>query len=199
MVQSSHNSAIYNIGAHVCAVVTREPWNHDHGASDVWALTAYTQVSPGQDCDYEYYWPKFTKVGLFQTRGLFKSMDCNKHGISASCPYMQSRRRKNTQRLRAISPPKYKRALENCHRVQCKSLFNVADFVNVKSGPPPPLMQNLFGLMQSLLDLNIVIVNVITKIDVFVYVNHEFEINHLYDPSPSQNPAATLECTVNSA
>ena len=24
-----------------CAVVTREPWNHENGANDVWALTAY--------------------------------------------------------------------------------------------------------------------------------------------------------------
>ena len=39
--QSSHNSEIYNIGA-TCAVGTREPGNHDNGASDVWTLTAYS-------------------------------------------------------------------------------------------------------------------------------------------------------------
>ena len=41
MAQSSHNSEIDNIVVH-CAVVTREPRNRDNGASDVWALTAYT-------------------------------------------------------------------------------------------------------------------------------------------------------------
>ena len=46
---------------------------------------------------------------------------------------------KNYTGLRAISPPKckkesskktHKKAPENCHRLQCKSLFNVADLVN---------------------------------------------------------------------
>ena len=44
--------------------------------------------------------------------------------------------------LRAISPPKCKkralvnqnRAPENCHRLQCKSLFNVADLESVGCG-----------------------------------------------------------------
>ena len=39
--ESSHNSEIYNIGARACTVGMREPGNHDNGASDVWALTAY--------------------------------------------------------------------------------------------------------------------------------------------------------------
>ena len=56
-----------------------------------------------------------------------------------------------------------------------------------KVAPPKKKKKKKIGLMQSLLDFK------------FVYVNHEFEINHLYDPSPSQNPAATLECTFNSA
>ena len=38
MAQSSHNSEIYNIGVHA-----REPQNHDNGASDIWALTAYSE------------------------------------------------------------------------------------------------------------------------------------------------------------
>ena len=50
-----------------------------------------------------------------------------------------SSRENITRGLRVISPPKCKkepsekrgkRALENCHRLQCKSLFNVADLVN---------------------------------------------------------------------
>ena len=36
----------YNIGAHVCAVVKREPRNRDNGVSDVWALTAYWRRLP---------------------------------------------------------------------------------------------------------------------------------------------------------
>ena len=43
-------------------------------------------------------------------------------------------REKNTRRLRAISPPRAlenkKRTPENRHRLQCKSLPNVADLVN---------------------------------------------------------------------
>ena len=45
MAQSSHNSEIYNIAVHACAVVTREPRNRDNGASDVWALTAYRDIT----------------------------------------------------------------------------------------------------------------------------------------------------------
>ena len=37
--QSSHNWNIQHWCA--CAVVTREPWNHDNGVSYVWASTAY--------------------------------------------------------------------------------------------------------------------------------------------------------------
>ena len=39
--QSSHNSEIYNITCAVDLYRTREPGNHDNGASDVWTLTAY--------------------------------------------------------------------------------------------------------------------------------------------------------------
>ena len=30
-----------------CALVSREPWNHDNGASDVWASTAYSLAVTG--------------------------------------------------------------------------------------------------------------------------------------------------------
>ena len=42
--QSSHNSEIYNIGAHAQYIGTREPGNHDNGASDVWTITAYCGI-----------------------------------------------------------------------------------------------------------------------------------------------------------
>ena len=39
--RSSHTTLV-----HICAVVKREPRNHDNGLSDVWALTAYWRWLP---------------------------------------------------------------------------------------------------------------------------------------------------------
>ena len=65
-------------------------------------------------------------------------------------------REKITWGLRAISPPKCKkepskikkRAPKNCHRLQCKSLFNVADLVNGMWKVAPENKILIFGLMQ---------------------------------------------------
>ena len=64
-------------------------------------------------------------------------------------------REKITRGLRASFPPKCKkepsifflRAPENCHRLQCKSLLNVADLVNGMWKVAPENRKIIFGLL----------------------------------------------------